>query len=182
MAHDACVTCRANRGDIAAPGGVIYEDALWRLEHTFEPIPMVGWLVLKPLRHTESVADLTPEEAAGLGPLLQRAVSAMTDVLKSVKVYVSLYAEAENAAHIHFHLIPRHQGMAADRLGPLVFHFLAEAHREQRNLGDVEEAGRAAASGPYSSLRIVFVIATSPACSRAKYTPRPTPLRSQDRW
>jgi diadenosine tetraphosphate (Ap4A) HIT family hydrolase len=144
VAHDACVTCRANRGEIPAPGGVIYEDALWRLEHTFEPIPMVGWLILKPLRHTESVADLTPDEAAGLGPLLQRVAAAMTEVLKPVKVYVSLYAEAENAAHIHIHLIPRHDGMAPDRLGPWVFHFLAEAHRERRNLGDVEAARQAA--------------------------------------
>jgi len=143
VAHDACVTCRANRGEIPAPGGVIYEDAHWRLEHTFEPIPMVGWLVLKPLRHTESVADLTPDEAASLGPLLQRVAAAMTEVLTPVKVYVSLYAEAENAAHIHIHLIPRHEGMPADRLGPWVFHFLAEAHRERRNLGDVETATRA---------------------------------------
>lgn len=144
MAHDACVTCRANRGELPAPGGVIYEDAFWRLEHTFEPIPMVGWLVLKPLRHIESVADLTPDEAAGLGPLMQRTAAAMTDILKAVKVYVSLYAEAENAAHIHVHPIPRADGHPADRLGPGVFHFLAEAHREGRNLGDIEAAARAA--------------------------------------
>ena len=144
MANDACVTCRANRGEIAAPGGVIYQDAHWRLEHTFEPIPMVGWLVLKPLRHVEMIADLTPDEAAALGTLLRRAAGAMRDVLNPVKVYVSLYAEAENAAHIHFHLIPRHDDLAEDRLGPWVFHFLAEAHRERRNLGDVEAAGRAA--------------------------------------
>lgn len=144
MTIDACVTCRANRGEIPAPGGVIYEDALWRLEHTFEPIPMVGWLVLKPLRHIESIADLTLDEAAELGPLLRRVTGAMTDVLKPVKVYVSLYAEAENAAHIHIHVIPRHEGLAEERRGPWVFHFLAEAHRERRNLGDVDAAGQAA--------------------------------------
>jgi diadenosine tetraphosphate (Ap4A) HIT family hydrolase len=144
MPNDACVTCRANRDEILAPGGVIYQDSFWRLEHTFEPIPMVGWLVLKPLRHTEAVADLTPEEAAELGPLLRRVAGAMREVLKPVKVYVSLYAEAENAAHIHFHLIPRHDGMPADRIGPWIFHFLAEAHRERRNLGDIQAARQAA--------------------------------------
>ena len=45
-----CVGCQANRGEIVAPGGALYDDGLWRLEHTFEPFPMVGWLILKPLR------------------------------------------------------------------------------------------------------------------------------------
>lgn len=144
VADAACVACLANRGEITAPGGVIYEDAFWRLEHTFEPIPMVGWLVLKPLRHVEAFAELTPDEAAAFGSLLHRITGAMTEVLKPVKVYVSLYAEAANAAHIHFHLIPRHEGMPADRLGPWIFRFLEQAHREGRNLGDVREAERAA--------------------------------------
>lgn len=54
-----CLTCLLNQGGGKAPGGVIYEDALWRLEHVVEPIPMVGWLILKPLRHVEQFANLT---------------------------------------------------------------------------------------------------------------------------
>jgi hypothetical protein len=42
-----CVACQATRGEVPTPGGVIYQDRLWRLEHAFEPIPMVGWLILK---------------------------------------------------------------------------------------------------------------------------------------
>jgi hypothetical protein len=53
--HDAkepvCLTCCINRGEIAAPGGVIYEDDLWQLQHDIAPISLVGWLVLKPLCH-----------------------------------------------------------------------------------------------------------------------------------
>ena len=30
---DECGTCRANRGEFPTPGGVIYQDGLWRLEH-----------------------------------------------------------------------------------------------------------------------------------------------------
>jgi diadenosine tetraphosphate (Ap4A) HIT family hydrolase len=144
VSNAACVTCRANRGEMPAPGGVIYADSLWCVEHTFEPIPMVGWLVAKPQRHVEAFADLTPEEAAAFGPLIRRVTAAMTDILKPVKVYVSLYAESENAAHIHFHLIPRHDGMPADRIGPWIFRFLEEAHRDRRNLGDVQEAAQVA--------------------------------------
>src|SRR2546425_3949235 len=104
--HRDCGTCRANRGELAAPGGVVYEDALWRAEHAIEPIPMVGWLVLKPLRHVEAFADLTPEEAAAFGPIAHRLTRAMTAVLGPVKVYVCLFAEAEHFTHIHVHLIP----------------------------------------------------------------------------
>ncbi|MGH7763205.1 MAG: hypothetical protein ACREOM_02155, partial [Candidatus Dormibacteraceae bacterium] len=53
-----CGTCRANRGELPAPGGVIHQDEHWRLEHIIPPLPMAGWLVLKPLRHIESVADM----------------------------------------------------------------------------------------------------------------------------
>jgi diadenosine tetraphosphate (Ap4A) HIT family hydrolase len=105
---------------------------------------MVGWLVLKPVRHIESVADLTPDEAARLGPLLQRVSHAMTDVLRPAKVYVSLYAES--VEHIHVHLIPMQAGTPADRMGPWVFRYLEEAHRGGRNLGDVEAARQAAAA------------------------------------
>ncbi|HEX5572882.1 MAG TPA: HIT family protein, partial [Ktedonobacterales bacterium] len=100
-----CVACRANRGAIVAPGGALYDDGLWRLEHTFEPIPMVGWLVLKPPRHVESLADLTADEAAALGPLLQRITRAMRETLAPAKVYAALFAES--VAHLHIHLIPR---------------------------------------------------------------------------
>src|SRR5947209_5697872 len=70
-AREGCLTCRANRGEIVAPGGVIYEDALWRLEHSLEPIPMIGWLILKPLRHVEAFADFTPRRGGVVRPTRQ---------------------------------------------------------------------------------------------------------------
>lgn len=139
-----CGTCRANRGDIKTPGGVIYQDALWRLEHTFEPIPLVGWLVLKPLRHVESFPDLTDGEAESLGPLIRRATRAMREVLQPAKVYVCQFSEAEGFAHVHFHLIPRFADTPHELQGPGVFDLLRRATQEQRNLGDVEVAARTA--------------------------------------
>jgi diadenosine tetraphosphate (Ap4A) HIT family hydrolase len=136
------VACRANRGELLAPGGVLYEDGLWRLEHTFEPFPMIGWLVLKPQRHVEAVADLTPEEASALGPLLQRITRAMSDVLAPAKVYVALYAEA--VSHIHFHLIPRAGDLPEALRGPAVFALLEEAARTGENRADGATAERVA--------------------------------------
>ena len=144
-AHPDCGTCRANRGELAAPGGVIYEDALWRAEHAIEPIPMVGWLVLKPLRHVESFADLTPEEAASFGAIAHRLAGAMAAELGATKVYLSLYAEAEHFPHVHVHLIPRRADLPADRRGPRVFEYLREASA-RGNQADVAEAARVAAA------------------------------------
>jgi diadenosine tetraphosphate (Ap4A) HIT family hydrolase len=141
-ARAACVACQANRGEIPTPGGVIYQDGLWRLEHAFEPIPMVGWLILKPLRHVESLSELTHAEAQSLGGLIQRISAAMTEELRPVKVYVACFAET--VAHLHFHFIPRSEDAPVDKRGPDIFHYLGEAGREKRNLGDVREAARVA--------------------------------------
>jgi diadenosine tetraphosphate (Ap4A) HIT family hydrolase len=123
----ACLTCRLNRGELPAPGGVIYQDAWWQLQHTIEPVPLLGWLVLKPLRHVEAFADLTDEEAATFGPLMRRITQAMTTVLRPAKIYVSLYAEAEGFAHLHVHLIPRSAQTPPERRGPRIFEYLRES-------------------------------------------------------
>jgi diadenosine tetraphosphate (Ap4A) HIT family hydrolase len=138
--NPTCGTCRANRGELQAPGGVVYQDALWRAEHAIEPIPMVGWLVLKPLRHVESVAELTEAEAAALGPLVRRASAALTDVVGCAKVYVVCFAESASAPHVHFHLIPRAADLPRERRGPRVFEYLREAAAAGRNLADVADA------------------------------------------
>lgn len=144
MDHPSCVTCRANRDELTTPGGVIHQDALWRLEHTFEPIPLVGWLVLKPLRHVENVAELTAEEAAAMGTLIQRASAALTAETGCAKVYVCVFAEAANAAHVHVHLIARPSDLPRERRGPGVFDYLREAVRSRQNQADVAEAARLA--------------------------------------
>ncbi len=139
-----CYTCRINSGEIAVPGGYIYRDTLWCLEHSIEPIPLVGWLVLKPLRHVEAFADLTVEEAATFGPLTRQITQAMTDVLHPKKIYLSMYMEAPEFAHLHVHLIPRFEDTPADRRGPGVFAYLRDSKTGAHNAGDADEAARCA--------------------------------------
>jgi len=137
-ASEGCGTCRANRGEIPTPGGVIYQDELCRLEHTFEPIPLVGWLVLKPLRHVEMFAELTDDESATLGPpLIRRTTGAMREVLQPAKIYVCQFSEAEGFEQLHIHLIPRFADTPADLRGPRVFDLLSQATARRRNLGDL---------------------------------------------
>lgn len=136
-----CKTCKANRGELAAPGGIIYEDALWRIEHILEPVPMAGWLIAKPLRHVTSFGDLTEAEAVAFGPLMRRAMSSLQRVVGADKVYLCLFAEAEGFVHIHFHLIPAMPEWTSAQRGPAVFDLIGQALRR----GDlVDPAGAAA--------------------------------------
>ena len=146
MPGDQCLACRSNSNQVLAPGGVIYQDELWRLEHVLGPITMEGWLVLKPLRHVEMFADLTADEAARFGLLVRRATQAMAEILAPTKIYVVLFAEAANAAHIHLHMIPRYSDTPEERRGPDDFELLRQAVVQQRNLGSLVAAEREAAA------------------------------------
>ena len=125
---------------------MIYHDELWQLEHILEPIPQAGWLVLKPLRHVEAFGDLTAAEATAFGLIARRPTQAMTQILSSTKIYVVLFAEAPNAAHIHFHLIPRFAETPEGQRGPNVFNLLRDASIQGRSLGSVAAAQQIAAA------------------------------------
>lgn len=116
-------------GGGAAPGGRLYDDGLWRLEHAVEPVPMLGWLVAKPVRHVEFLDDMTAEEAASMANVLRRGVGALRCALAvpPEKVYVALFAESTGCPHIHFHLIPRAPDHPTDTRGPQVFTLLSRA-------------------------------------------------------
>ena len=64
MDRVGCLACDANAGRLKAPGGVIYEDDLWRVEHALSPALLRGWLIVKPRRHVEHLAELTRDEAS----------------------------------------------------------------------------------------------------------------------
>jgi diadenosine tetraphosphate (Ap4A) HIT family hydrolase len=144
----SCLTCRISRGEIPSPGGVIYEDALWQLQHDIEPISLVGWLILKPLRHVEAFADLTEDEATTFGPLTRRITRAMTTVLQPAKIYLSLYAEGQGFAHLHVHLIPRYPDTPPERRGPRIFEYMREREANAR-----DEKKIAAAEGVAAAIR-----------------------------
>lgn len=136
-----CKTCQANRGELQAPGGVIHADDLWQVEHMLRPLPMVGWLIVKPLRHVTAFADLTDDEAATFGPLVRRVMGALQRVTGAEKVYLCLFAEAPGFVHLHFHLIPAMAEWTPEHRGPGVFDLIGEAMRR----GDLVEPLAAAA-------------------------------------
>ena len=120
-----CLACRANGGEVQPPGGVIYDDGFWRVEHMLAPAVLPGWLIVKPLRHVESLSELTPLEAGALGPLLVRVTAALEAVTGAARVYACLYAEV--VRHVHFHLIPRGAALPDAARGAAIFALPAEA-------------------------------------------------------
>ena len=101
-----CIACDLTAGREPLPGGVIADTGPWRVEHCVGPLG-VGTLIVKPLRHVVHVADLTREEAAGLGPVLHTAASIVTELLQPDQVYVCLWSHAGGVpGHIHFVVQP----------------------------------------------------------------------------
>lgn len=112
-----CIACDVVAGRLAAPGGVIYEDEYWMLDHAVSPVPLNGFLILKPKRHVEHFGALTVEEATPFGPLLRAAYAALQQVTGAEKVHVTSFGES--VRHIHWYLLPRRAGMPASATGML---------------------------------------------------------------
>jgi diadenosine tetraphosphate (Ap4A) HIT family hydrolase len=104
-----CLACATIAGEVRPPGGVIYEDSQWVVDHALSPVLLVGWLILKTKRHVEHLADLTPDEASGMGPLITKISEVMQTALGAERVYVCSFGEM--ITHVHLYLLPRYADM-----------------------------------------------------------------------
>jgi len=100
-----CLTCIFNQDASKAPGGRIKEYEYWILEHINEPIPVLGWLVLKTKRHTEGVVGLNKNEAKELGHILHVVPKALKKIVQAENIHI--ISMNELVKHIHIHIIPR---------------------------------------------------------------------------
>ena len=80
-----CLSCQILAGEQDVPGGIIYENACWIVASRTAPVFFAGNLYLILKRHCEHLADLTPEEAVSLGPVIQSVCAALTHVLQPAK-------------------------------------------------------------------------------------------------
>ncbi|MBW4425666.1 MAG: HIT family protein [Nostoc desertorum CM1-VF14] len=119
MLVDGCLACSVLAGKIQAPGGVIYEDNYWVVEHSLNPVLLPGYLIIKLKRHCKHLAQLTPEEASALGGIIQNTCSALSQVVKPAKIHVCSWGE--QVKHIHFHIIPRSSTMPIGNLKLLIY-------------------------------------------------------------
>lgn len=118
MLIDQCLACSTIAGKLQAPGGVIYQDNYWVVEHSLSPVLVRGYLIIKLKRHCEHLAELTPEESRACG-IIQSTCLALSKVIKPDKIHVCSWGE--EVKHIHFHVIPRTRDMPVGNLKLLIY-------------------------------------------------------------
>lgn len=140
-----CVVCRTTASVEAQPVRErIWWDGRWRAAHAFR-CALPGWVVVAPARHVLSLAELSPDEAAALGPLLAAVSRAVMDVTGCVRTYAALFAEAEGFEHLHVHVVPRHGDLPDDLRGPRVFDYLDRPESEWVAEDEMDRLGAALA-------------------------------------
>jgi diadenosine tetraphosphate (Ap4A) HIT family hydrolase len=123
--HSRCSACAEVAGELTAPGDVILDDGLWFVSHHTGPYTDPGELIVKTRRHCESLAELTPAEAAALGPLLRALVGALERVVVAERIYAVSFNE--RIRHVHFLLLPRTSDMPRG-------HVISDLYRRARSL------------------------------------------------
>jgi diadenosine tetraphosphate (Ap4A) HIT family hydrolase len=100
-----CRICDEVAGRIVAPGGPIYDDGLWLVSHHTGAWTDAGEVLVKLRRHVESLAEVTAEESAALGPILRAGAAAIERAVAPERVYVMSFNE--RLRHLHFYILPR---------------------------------------------------------------------------
>ena len=103
--QDACrVILSPENG--SSPAGSSMRMSHWHIG-TMGSSPVVwrGFLCIKLKRHCEHLAELSPEEASALGPVIQSTCLALAEVLKPARVYVCSFGEG--VRHVHWWVLPR---------------------------------------------------------------------------
>lgn len=127
---EGCYTCEAT-AQVAelGPSNSIWLTSDWRIAHSFNSA-LLGWLVVVPRGHVESIHELTATEASQLGEFLRTSSTALVKVLDCQKTYVAMFAEAPGFNHVHFHVIPRSSDLSPDHRGSDIFHYLKRPEAE----------------------------------------------------
>jgi len=120
--HSDCFVCRKHRGEVAVPGGVIYEDDLITISHAQlwgdETEHYLGHLFVEPKRHASELADLTEEEAQAIGLYTSRLARALMETEGMEHVYA--FVLGDGVPHVHVHVIGRYPGAPRAYWGPKV--------------------------------------------------------------
>jgi len=114
-----CFVCRKHRGEIAVPGGAIYQDNLVYAGHVQIPggqsSVYLGWLIAEPKRHAPGLAELTDAEAQALGLLVARLSRALKAGEGADHIYA--FVLGHHVPHLHIHVVPRYPGTPREYWG-----------------------------------------------------------------
>lgn len=131
-----CLTCQYNKDPEKSPGGWIKEYNYWILEHINEPIPVLGWLVLKTKRHTEGITGMNSDEAKELGDILNTVPKLQKELCNAGQIYVMCFTEL--VSHLHIHLIQRH--INETKKGPELFGLIDVVRQDNTMAISVQES------------------------------------------
>jgi diadenosine tetraphosphate (Ap4A) HIT family hydrolase len=113
MVESDCLICarggdgRLHEGSV---GGNVYEDDLWYAYHAPAATAVLGQLFLVSKRHFLDFAEMTPDEAASYGRVLQALYAALKQMVDAERVYAR--TTVEGVPHFHTWLFPRPRGEA----------------------------------------------------------------------
>ena len=140
-----CFVCDKHALGDAAQGGVIYQDELVYAGHAHalgNPTAYLGHLMVEPKRHAAGLGDLTGDEAAAAGQLVNRLARALKTVVAAEHVYSFVFGDGV-IGHLHIHVVPRYPGTPtkywgvrlhewpdAPRGSPVEFRHLSERLRD----------------------------------------------------
>ena len=103
-----CESCAYTSGERRAPGGRVYENEHWLVEHVGSPW-VTGTMVVKTKVHREALWELTPDEAGSLGPTLQVVSRALVAALGAERVWLLMMVDGSPPLyHVHMLLLPRY--------------------------------------------------------------------------
>lgn len=104
-----CDVCGEVSGKLSLPGGLLWdtEDVVgFHVPPLREPSPMLGHLLITPRRHVDTWAELTEEEAAGVGVAAAGLGRALRAVTGAERLYSAVMGH--HSPHFHLHLFPRY--------------------------------------------------------------------------
>ena len=120
-----CYNCERQAMESLPVRDNILQTRYWRVAHAFN-VTLRGWLVLVPIRHATSFADLSQAASEELGLLVHRLSRALRAVTGCQKTYLMQFSEAEGFSHLHVHLVPRLRDHPAEAMGPNVFTLMTD--------------------------------------------------------
>jgi histidine triad (HIT) family protein len=130
MLRDDCPLCRRLEGKEPDPGGALIETELVRAQHASAPAGhtgvYAGWLLVTPLRHVTSLAELTNEEAREMAVVRTRLATALHD---STASHVYSMVIGDEVPHVHEHVIARWPDTPRQHFGPTKLLEWPGAHR-----------------------------------------------------
>ncbi len=114
-----CLVCRKHRGEVAVPGGIIFENDLISISHAQlwgeEKDHYLGHIFVESKRHVPELADLTGQEAQAIGLYVSCVAKALLQAEGMEHVYS--FFIGDGVPHVHVHVIGRRPGAPREYWG-----------------------------------------------------------------